>query len=245
MGRLILNNITVRYAERVVLDGITLSFHIPQFVAIVGPNGVGKSTLAKALAGVVPYEGEIYLEDTHTMPSVGFVWQNPDYNFIASTVWEEVVLSFLLRNTDRQTAYAEAEALLKEFGLWRYKDRNISTLSGGYKQVLAILTMIALSPDAIIFDEITSMLDIKERYMVLGFLHTLARRVLVILITQREEDLKYASRVIGINNKTVVYDGSPEHIWHSAYKELGLQKPYTYLLTEKWGKPWKPLGLMS
>ena len=245
MGRLILDNITVRYGERVVLQGVTLSFHIPDFVALVGPNGAGKSTLAKVITRTVPFEGSIQPEGITHYLRVGYVWQNPEMNFISSTVWEEVMLSLLLAGKDRKTAERETERLLKEFGLWCFRHSDIGSLSGGYKQVLAILTMVAMNPDVVIFDEVTSMLDVKERYIVLGYLYQLARHVLVLLITQREEELKYVSRVVGIADGKVVYDGDNTSLWAGKHEELGLSIPKTYMLTKKWGLPWKPLGMLG
>ncbi len=245
MGRLILDNITVRYGERVVLEGVTLSFHIPGFIAIVGPNGAGKSTLAKVITQTIPFEGDVRSEDVSHTLKVGYVWQNPDLNFISSRVWEEVIISLLLAGNDRETAEEKAEVLLKEFGLWRFRQSDINSLSGGYKQVLAIITMVSMDPDLIIFDEVTSMLDVKERYIVLGYLYQLSRRMLIFLITQREEELKYVSRVIGIAGGKVVYDGDNTSLWDGKYQKLGLSVPKTYMLTKKWGLPWKPLGMLG
>ncbi len=244
MGRVVVDNLTVKYGDRVVLKGITLSFNKPGFVAIVGPNGAGKSTLAKALAGVLPAEGRMYDEDT-IKPHVGFVWQNPEWSFISTTVWEEVVLSYLLKGCSHEEAYEMADRILKQFGMYDYRNESIQTLSGGYKQVLAIITMMVLSPQIIVFDEVTSMLDTRERYIVLGYLRMLSKKLLVMMITQRSEDIKYADRVIGIVDGKVVFDGTPEALWQSDYQRLGLTVPRSYLLTRKWNIPWKPLGLIS
>lgn len=245
MGGIILKNLYVSYGNRVVLRGITLSFNRVGFVALVGSNGTGKSTLAKAIAGVVPFEGSVLDDATGKHPRVGYVWQNPELGFVSNTVWEEVVVSYLLKGLSHERAYVEAKNILSRFGLWGYHKRSISELSGGYKQVLAIVTMVTLSPQVIIMDEITSMLDIKERFMVLGYLRKLSRDVLIILITQHPEDLKYADRVIGLHDGMIAFDGIPDDIWSTEYAKFGLRIPKTYYKTKQWGKPWKPLGLLN
>jgi len=245
MGRIILENLYVSYGNRVVLRGITLSFNKAGFVALVGSNGAGKSTLAKAIAGVVPFKGSVFDELTGKPPRTGYVWQNPELGFVSGTVWEEVVISYLLKGLSHERAYVEAKNILSKFGLWKYHKRSIDELSGGYKQVLAIVTMVTLSPQIIIMDEITSMLDIKERFMVLGYLRRLSKDVLIILITQNPEDLKYADRVIGLHEGTVAFDGIPDDVWSTEYEKFGLKIPKTYYKTKQWGKPWKPLGLLD
>ncbi|NOZ93094.1 MAG: ABC transporter ATP-binding protein [Dictyoglomi bacterium] len=244
MGRVIVERLTVKYGDRVVLRSITLSFNKPGFVAIVGTNGAGKSTFAKALVGVLNYDGRIYDEDTNSVPRAGYVWQNPEWGFIGSTVWEEVVLSYLLKGFSHADAYSKAETILKQFGLYSFRDREVHTLSGGYKQVLAIVTMMVLSPGVIVFDEVTSMLDTKERYMILGYLRNLSKKLLIFLITQRSEDLKYADRVIGIKDGAIAFDGFPESLWEEDYQQFGLTLPLSYKLTRKWNIPWKPLGIL-
>ncbi len=242
MGGIILDNIKVQYGKRVVLNGITLSFDKRGFIALVGGNGSGKSTLAKVIAGVVDHTGRVYDEETKKLPKVGYVWQNPEWGFIATTVWEEVVLSYLLRGFPHKKAYEEARLILSEFGLYTFRDYPISKLSGGYRQVLATITMLITEPDVMIFDEVTSMLDPKERYMVLGYISHLSKKKAVILITQISEDIKYADRVWAISNGEIVYDGDPEELWKIDYRKFGLTLPSTYTLTSKWGVPWKPLS---
>ena len=156
--------------EQKAVDGISFSIEKGSYTTIIGHNGSGKSTLAKLMAGLLPVqEGSIRIDSLpvseENMPKIrermGIVFQNPDNQFIGSTVRDDI--AFGLEN--RRIESADMEAIIDEYaqkvGLSSFLDYEPQNLSGGQKQRVAIAGILAMKPEIIIFDEATSMLDPK------------------------------------------------------------------------------------
>ena len=164
---------TYRDAEGPVLDGINLEIHRGEFVVLSGPSGCGKSTLAMAISGFLfsQYDGEasgeVLVTDQNaakvpvyeTADIVGLVQQNPESQFCTLRVEDEIVFGLENRLLDRDQIEERLNWSLAAVGLPGYRDRTLSTLSGGEKQKIALAAILAARPEMIIFDEPTSNLD--------------------------------------------------------------------------------------
>ena len=173
MSLIEIKNVDYSYNDtRKAVDGITFDIEKGSYVTIIGHNGSGKSTLAKLITGLLPVKnGSILIDGLEVNEQnisairkrLGIVFQNPDNQFIGSTVKDDI--AFGLEN--KQVESADMEGIIGEYaekvGLTEYLDYEPQNLSGGQKQRVAIAGILAMKPDIIIFDEATSMLDPKGK----------------------------------------------------------------------------------
>ena len=221
------------------LDGLTFRIAAGSFVALLGRNGSGKSTLARHMnALLLPGEGRMTIcgmdtADRHHHPEIrrrcGMVFQNPENQFVAPTVEED--LRFGLKNFGfPPEEYPERiREVLSRVGLSGYEHRNPQMLSGGQKQRIALAGVLVVSPDILIFDEATAMLDPQGRKEVMRTIKLLNRDygITVILITHEMDEAAQCDRVIVIDHGSVHLDDKPEKVFsHVAeMRELGLDVP--------------------
>lgn len=204
-----------------VVDDISFTINQGEFVAIVGANGCGKSTIAKLIDGLVlPKQGKVYWNTQDTSnPSelaeirqqIGYIFQNPEDQFITTTVMDEVV--FGLENIAVPHAEMEPRAheALRAVQMESYLEAEPYQLSGGQKQRVAIAAILAMRPHMIIFDEATSMLDPQGREQVLAIMHQLHQQgITIIHISHHMDEVLTAERVLLIDQGRLVFDGTPQ-----------------------------------
>lgn len=221
------------------LADINLEIHKGVHVAILGPNGCGKSTLAKHFNGLLlPTQGEVLVEGMDTRnadllldirQTVGMVFQNPDNQLVATTVLEEVAFGPENLGMPRELILARVTEALEMVRLTDYKDAGPHHLSGGQKQRLAIAGVIAMRPSVIVFDEPTAMLDPRGRQEVMQTLLKLNREegITVVNITHFMEEAVLADRVVVMGEGKVVLDGPPREIFRhfQTLRDLHLDIP--------------------
>ena len=165
-----LKQITFQYNgnEQPALKNVSLDVHKGEWIAIIGPNGSGKSTLAKIINGLlVPQEGEVWInqqllnEETvwEARRAVGMVFQNPDNQFVGSTVEDDVAFGLENNGVPREEMIVRIDEALEQVRISQFKKKEPARLSGGQKQRVALASVLALRPDIIILDEATAMLD--------------------------------------------------------------------------------------
>ena len=230
--------------SRNALDGVDLMIEKGAFVAVLGHNGSGKSTLAKHFNAVlVPASGTVLVEGMDTAEEenllevrrrVGMVFQNPDNQIVANVVEEDV--AFGPENLGIPTAEIRkrVDASLQAVGMEKFAQHAPHMLSGGQKQRIAIAGVIAMTPECIVLDESTAMLDPVGRREVLDTISYLNRErgITVILITHHMDEAAYADRVVVMNHGRVAMDGRPGEILTQVDRlaELGLSAPPTVRL---------------
>lgn len=223
------------------VDGISFTVEKGSYTTIIGHNGSGKSTLAKLIAGLLPLKsGEIYLDgiklEEKTLPELryklGIVFQNPDNQFIGSTVRDDI--AFGLEN--HQIPSEQMEELITRYAasvnMSGFLDSEPNRLSGGQKQRVAIAGILAIGPQIIIFDEASSMLDPQgkeEIKKVITDLHHNAE-LTIISITHDIEEALNSDQIIVLNRGKVYAEGKPEKIFadEKALKKIALDIPFTY-----------------
>ncbi|MDR0285317.1 MAG: energy-coupling factor ABC transporter ATP-binding protein, partial [Propionibacteriaceae bacterium] len=176
-----------QYGDRPVLTGVTLGLAEPR-IGIVGGNGSGKSTLARLLAGLVrPTTGHVTVDGFDTVRDlaqvrsrVGFVFQDPDLQIIMPTVAEDLAFSLRPRRLPAAAVAAHVEDWLRRYGLEDHRDHPAHLLSGGQKQLLAIAAILITEPTTVVFDEPTTLLDLKNTHRVMEVIAALPQPVVVI-----------------------------------------------------------------
>jgi len=225
--------------EQKAVDGISFSIEKGSYTTIIGHNGSGKSTLAKLMAGLLPVqEGSIHIDSLpvseENMPKIrerlGIVFQNPDNQFIGSTVRDDI--AFGLEN--RRIASADMEAIIDEYaqkvGLSSFLDYEPQNLSGGQKQRVAIAGILAMKPEIIIFDEATSMLDPKGKKEIKKLMYDLAGGddITVISITHDIEEVLQSDDCVVLNKGKLFMHDSPEKVFAKAdlLRKIDLDVPF-------------------
>lgn len=222
-----LKNVSYELNGRKILKNINFEINKGDFVSIVGPNGSGKSTLAKHLNGIlIPTCGDVTVDGENTKneeklfeirKKVGMVFQNPDNQIIASTAEEEI--AFGLENICVPACEMDKKIkkALKEVGLSGFEKNLSHTLSGGQKQRLNIASVYAMKPEAIIFDEPTSMLDPEGRKDILKLIKNLNENegITTILITHFMSEALLSNKTILVKNGEIAKIAKPEEIFAS------------------------------
>ncbi|HAA4716277.1 TPA: energy-coupling factor ABC transporter ATP-binding protein [Listeria monocytogenes] len=232
--------------EKYAVKDVSISAQKGEWVALVGHNGSGKSTIAKLLNGLLFPEdglikiGHFVLSEKNIWDirrQVGMVFQNPDNQFVGATVQDDVAFGLENHGVPHDTMVERVESALNEVGMQSYALHEPARLSGGQKQRVAIAGVLALQPDVIILDEATSMLDPRGRAEVMETIRIMREQedITVISITHDLDEVLFADRVIVMNNGEVHSEGTPQEIFEQAdaMREIGLGVPFIIELQEK------------
>lgn len=222
-----------------VLKDFNLTVEKGSFVAILGHNGSGKSTVAKLINGInIAQKGEIFVDGQKVVDDdtifdirrkVGMVFQNPDNQIVSSIVEEDVAFGVENLGIEPAEIRTRVDNALKTVGMYEYKDKAPNKLSGGQKQRVAVAGIIAMKPMCIVLDEPTAMLDPSGRREVLSTIKKLNKEegITIVLITHYMDEAVQADRVVVIDNGEVKMDDKPENVFCKVdeVKALGLDVP--------------------
>ena len=225
----------------VVLDGVSLSIEEGSFVAVLGHNGCGKSTLAKHMNAILlPSGGTVYVDGIDTADdsrlldirrAVGMVFQNPDNQIVANVVEEDVAFAPENLGVPPAEIRQRVDDALKAVNMYDHREHAPHLLSGGQKQRVAIAGVIAMQPRCIVLDEPTAMLDPIGRKDVLRTIKELnrTRGVTVVLITHHMDEAAQADRLVVMAKGRVVADGAPKAVFSRVeeLRKVGLTVPQT------------------
>ena len=221
------------------LDDVDLSIQEGEFVAVLGHNGCGKSTLAKHMNGLLlPSGGTVYVTGMDTKDeknywdirkTVGMVFQNPDNQIVATVVEEDVAFAPENLGVPSPEIRKRVDEALKTVDMYDLRRHAPHMLSGGQKQRVAIAGVIAMEPKCIVFDEPTAMLDPKGRREVIDTILKLKKEknLTVVLITHYMEEAAMADRVVVMDKGKIVLDDVPKKVFSQVrlLKSLGLDVP--------------------
>ena len=242
MSLITLENIMYRYnndQENNILDDVSFTIEKGEWVTIIGANGSGKSTLVKTLNGLnVPQNGNVIIDGLvlneeniwAIRQKVGMVFQNPDNQFVGSTVADDVAFGLENIGMPRDEMIVKIDQALQQVGMQNFKMHEPARLSGGQKQRVAIAGILALAPDIIVLDEATSMLDPKGRAEVLTTVQAIKEEnnLTVISITHDLNEAAQADRIFVMEKGQIKYENKPEEIFKLGdhLVELGLNVPF-------------------
>ena len=232
MNFISLENVVFSYSDddnvksaKNAVDGVSLDIKKGEFVALLGHNGCGKSTIAKHLnAMLLPDSGKvlIYGDDTSDeektydiRKKVGLVLQNPDNQLVASIVEEDVAFGPENLGIPPQEIRERVDYALKAVGMYEYREHAPYKLSGGQKQRVAIAGILAMLPECIVLDEPTAMLDPNGRDEVLSTLLRLnkEKNITVVLITHYMDEAVLADRVVVMDSGKILTQGTPDKVF--------------------------------
>ena len=234
-----IEDLTFSYSDttHLALKKINLEVGSGEFVLMTGPSGGGKSSLCRCLNGLIPHfyggriSGQVVVEGLDTLKHstkelatrVGFVFQDPENQLVSMDVEREVAFGLENLAFPRNLIAKRVEESLDTLGIANLRYRQLSELSGGEKQKVAIASVLALHPSILILDEPTSELDPKGAEEVLSAITRLNGELglTVILVEHRlDRVLQYADRLIALNEGTVAIDGKVSNITANHYREL-------------------------
>ena len=208
-----------------VFEDLNLQIEEGSFVAVLGSNGCGKSTLAKHFNSILlPCGGAVYVCGMDTADeerliairrNVGMVFQNPDNQIVANVVEEDVAFGPENLGVASPVIRQRVDSALKQVGMYDYREHAPHLLSGGQKQRIAIAGIIAMEPKCIVLDEPTAMLDPRGRREVMETITKLNRDkgITVVLITHHMDEAAKAQRVIVLSKGQVAADGTPREVF--------------------------------
>lgn len=237
-----IENLVYRYDDQKnknAVDGVTLSIEKGEFVVIIGHNGSGKSTLAKHFNGIfLPTSGDVYVNGMNTKDeekiwairqNAGMVFQNPDNQIVATVVEDDVAFGPENLGIEKSEIRRRVDEALSIVRMSEFSKKPPFNLSGGQKQRVAIAGIIAMSPDCIIFDEPTAMLDPRGRKEVMDTIIRLNKEEgkTIVHITHFMDEATEADRVIVMEEGKIIMEGKPREIFSQVQrlKGLGLDVP--------------------
>ena len=253
-----INNLSFEYEEGAkTIDQISFSVPKGSYTVVLGHNGSGKSTIAKLIIGLLePKTGDITVDGIHldeehlydVREKVGIVFQNPDNQFIGSTVRDDI--AFGLENLCVPTEDMEdiIQTYAKKVNMTEFLDHEPTKLSGGQKQRVAIAGILAMHPSIIILDEATSMLDPRGKIEINNLVHELnqTQNMTILSITHDIEEAALSDHVILLDNGHIIEEGTPEEVLtqKKELERIGLDIPFAYKISKKLhdsGYPIKPI----
>ena len=223
----------------VVFEDMNLTIEEGTFVAVLGTNGCGKSTLAKHFNSILlPTGGKVYVCGIDTANeerimqvrrNVGMVFQNPDNQIVANVVEEDVAFGPENLGVSSPEIRHRVNKALKQVGMYDYREHAPHLLSGGQKQRIAIAGVIAMEPKCIVLDEPTAMLDPRGRREVIETIGRLNKEkgITVVLITHHMDEAAQAQRVVVLHKGKVAADGTPKEVFSQVelLHSIGLAAP--------------------
>lgn len=243
-------NVTFSYTPqdssvRNAVQDVSFTIQQGEWIAIVGHNGSGKSTMAKLMSGLLfPQNGEIrILQEPLTennlwaiRSQLGIVFQNPDNQFVGATVQDDVAFSLENNGVPYEDMVKRVNEALAQVKMTEFVNHEPHHLSGGQKQRVAIASALAMEPKILILDEATSMLDPQGREEVLATVQQLREKmgITVLSITHDLEEAMLADRMILMNQGQVYKEGKPEEVFELGEElvALGLDLPFAMKMSQ-------------
>ncbi len=224
-----------------VFENLNIEIEEGSFTAIIGPNGCGKSTLAKHFNAVLlPSGGKVWVSGLDTTDEarlldirrqIGMVFQNPDNQIVANVVEEDVAFAPENLGVPSPEIRSRVDDALKTVGMYEYREHAPHLLSGGQKQRVAIAGVLAMQPRCIVLDEPTAMLDPRGREEVISTVSRLNRErgITVVLITHHMNEAAGADRVVVMHKGGILLDSSPREVFSQVelLRKAGLDVPQT------------------
>ena len=241
-------NLTFKYEENQeapTLDGVSFAVQAGEWVSIIGQNGSGKSTTARAIDGLlenvsgnIKIDGQILSSENvwALRQKIGMVFQNPDNQFVGATVEDDVAFGMENQGIPREEMILRVDQALKQVNMLEFKGKEPARLSGGQKQRVAIAGIIALRPEIIILDEATSMLDPTGRAEIMRVIREIKAEynLTVLSITHDLDEATLSDRVLVMRAGKIIKSAKPEELFGSGEDmiNIGLDMPFTSNLAE-------------
>ena len=230
------NGLCFSYDKNKFIDNMSFCIKRNSYTCIIGPNGSGKTTLSKLLCGLLEAdEGEIFVDDILFSKDtagiirnkIGVIFQNPDNQYIGTTLKDDIIFGLENHNVEPEKMDDIIEEVSKLCGVNELLEKEPYAMSGGQKQKGAIAGVLALSPEILILDEATSMLDpvSKEEFKQNILKLQKEKNLTIISITHDKNETLFASQVIVLDKGNIVFDGSNKDLYDVDLEKYNLQLP--------------------
>ena len=222
---LTLKDVVYHVPEREILNGVDLTINEGDFVALLGANGVGKSTLFKTIAKLIPLtRGEEYFLEKNIesydfknlFKSLGLVFQNPEHQFVTFRVWDEMIYGMSKEEKEDKEIIEGIEGILEKFRLLSKKESNPYQLSGGEKRRLSVAIMLAAGQKLLCMDEPTFGQDYESNRELMEDMKTLNEQGTTLFVITHDMNLvaEYCNRAVVLDAGKVVFDGTPKNLFN-------------------------------
>jgi len=222
------------------VENLSFKLNKGEFVALLGSNGSGKSTIARLADGLLlPNKGNVYVDGINSKNSlnvlkskVGIVFQNPDDQFVGTTVEEDIAFGLENLNIEREEAHKRVYEISRRLNIFKYLKSSPSMLSGGEKQKVAIAGVLAMQPDYLVLDEITALLDPVSRREIFSLVYSIVKEsnIGVLYITHISEEVVPVERIILISNGKKIKEGKSADIFsdYQLLESIGVSVPAVF-----------------
>lgn len=240
-----MENINFSYGEHKIFEDFSLAIKKGTYTTIIGPNGSGKSTLVRIILGLIKTDGKVSingLEMSHKnikaiISKVGVVFENPDNQFVAETVMDDIAFSLENMQVDPKIIKQKVKDVVEFIGIKDIVEREPHTLSGGEKQLVSLASALVIDPDILVLDEALTMLDLEERNKMYDILRQVNKEkgTTIISVTHDVEEALYGTDIIVIDDGKIILNGPKELVLEEekTFNKLGLALPFMAELSIK------------
>ena len=236
--------VNFKYGEKEIFNNLNLNIKEGSFISIIGPNGSGKSTLMKLIVGLYKAEGEIKVDNIimaqetykEIRSKIGIVFENPDNQFVAETVMDEIAFSAENMNYEKKEIRNRVREVGKLLDIESIMEKEPHSLSGGQKELVSLASALVTKPKILILDEALDMIDNNRRSDVLKVLTDLNKEGMTIInITHNSEELLYGNEIIVLNGGIIQDQGPTKELLRKEklFKNNGLELPFVVDLSYK------------
>lgn len=240
-----IENITFGYGDTKLFKKFSLNIEKGTYTTIVGPNGSGKSTLIRILLGLIKTDGRITingLEMCHKnikaiISKVGVVFENPDNQFVAETVMDDIAFSLENMQIEPKVIKQKVKEISKYLNIENILEREPHTLSGGQKQLVSLASALIIEPDILILDEALTMIDNDERNKIYKILCDVnkVKGITIINVTHDMDEVLFGQNIIVLDEGNIILNGPKELVLQEekVFNKLGLTLPFMVELSIK------------
>ena len=240
-----MKNINFKYGEKYLFKNFNLNIERGSFTTIIGTNGSGKSTLIRIILGLLVAEGEININGKQLnrknlkdiISKIGVVFENPDDQFVAETVMDDIAFSLENMNVEPKEIKSRIKKISKFIGIEDILEKEPHTLSDGQKQLVALAAALVTDPDILILDEALTMIDLEIREKIYKILEQINKvnKITIINVTHDMDEILYGDNLIVIDNGNIVLEGPKEYVLmeEKIFNKLGLKLPFVVELSTK------------
>lgn len=234
-------NLNFKYGDKIIFKDFNLNIKKNTFTTILGPNGSGKSTLVKILLGLEEKDGIVEINGielnkkniNEIRKQIGVVFENPDSQFVAETVMDDIAFSLENLNYPKKEIRNKIKEISKLLEIEQILQKEPHSLSGGEKQLVSLASALVIEPKILILDEALNMIDnhIKEKLLK----NLIDLDITIIMITHDSEDAMYSDEIIVLDNGNLILKGPKELVFQEEeiFKKLGLEIPFMIDLSKK------------
>ena len=239
-----IKNLMFKYQNKIIFDNVDFNIKKGEITSIIGPNGSGKSTLIKIIIGLYRYNGKIEINNIPLLKdnikeirkSIGVVFTNPDNQFVAETVMDDIAFTLENMNYKKENIRKKIEEITKYLGIYDILEYNPHDLNSNQKQLVSLASALVHDPKILILDEALTMLDPFDKEKILNILKELNSKGLTILnISHDIEDTLISDKIYVLDKGKIVLLGTKDEVYkeEDLLHKLGFELPFMVELSNR------------